>query len=94
MNELVSELIKPPKPKKLAEEIQLRAELSKLRNVAVFDRRVTPIDKEKMVGRWKVIVQELEKRDLPVTGTGKYSRWVEKKWFDAAPHAQRGLANP
>lgn len=39
-------------------------------NVVVSGRRVTPIDKEKVVGRWKVIEAELEKRRLPVTGRG------------------------
>jgi hypothetical protein len=33
-----------------------------------------------MVGRWKVVVRELEKRDLPVTGKGKHGRSVEKSW--------------
>jgi hypothetical protein len=33
------------------------------------------IDKEKAVGRWKVIEEELMKRDLPVTG----SRWQGAK---------------
>jgi hypothetical protein len=48
----------------------------------VFPRRVTPIDKEQMVGRWKIIVQELEKRELPLTGTGDYGASVEKKWVE------------
>lgn len=48
----------------------------------MFPRRVTPIDKEKMVGRWKVIVEELNKRELPVTGTGDYGEAVEKKWIE------------
>ncbi|KAL8303371.1 hypothetical protein RB597_005078 [Gaeumannomyces tritici] len=80
VNDLIKVLITPPKPKKLAEEIESRGELAKLPNVAVYNRRVTPIDKDKMVGRWKVVVQELEKRDLPVTGKGKYGRSVEKSW--------------
>lgn len=53
-----------------------------LSNVRVFPRRVTPIDKEKMVGRWKVIVRELEKRELPVIGTGDYGAPIEKRWVE------------
>lgn len=34
----------------------------------VSGRRETPVDKEKEVGRWKVIVKELEKRQLPIPG--------------------------
>lgn len=37
-------------------------------NVMVSTRRETPVDKEKEVGRWKVIVKELEKRQLPIPG--------------------------
>ncbi|EFX02234.1 hypothetical protein CMQ_2283 [Grosmannia clavigera kw1407] len=77
---LLNVLVRPPKPKKLAEELKADGTLTELPNVAVYGRRVTPIDKHKMVGRWKVIVQELEKRDLPVTGTGKYDKSVERKW--------------
>ncbi len=82
-------MVKPPKPKRLAEEIQSRRDLLSLPNVAVYDRRITPIDKDQMVGRWKVIVKELEKRQLPVTGTGKYGKAVEKKWADAALSLRR-----
>merc|ERR1712230_259947 len=38
-------------------------------NVTVHARRQTPIDREKNVGRWKVIEEELVQRGLPVTGT-------------------------
>lgn len=37
-------------------------------NVMVLPRRETPVDKEKEVGRWKVIEQELIERGLPVLG--------------------------
>lgn len=76
----LSVLVKPPPPKKLAELIELRGELPNLPNVKVYPRRVTPIDKEKMNGRWKVILQELEKRDLPVVGTAGYDKSPELKW--------------
>lgn len=73
-------LVRPPKAKKLAEELAADGVLAGLPNVAVYGRRVTPIDKHKQVGRWKVIVQELEKRGLPVTGTGGHSKSIERRW--------------
>jgi len=76
----LSILVKPPPAKKLAEVIAQKRELLSLPNVTVYPRRVTPIDKEKMVGRWKVIVNELDKRDLPIVGTGGYSKEPERKW--------------
>ena len=62
------------KPKKLAQTEQLQ-QLKGAPNVAVHASRRTPIHKEKAVGRWKVIEEELIARDLPVTG----SRWREAK---------------
>ncbi len=76
---------RPPKARKLAEEIERRRELLELPNVKVFGRRVTPIDKQVWVGRWKVIEDELRKRDLPVTGTGKYGKAKEKEWLMGKP---------
>jgi hypothetical protein len=73
-------LVKPPPPKKLSEVIERKGELLSLPNVKVYPRRVTPIDKEKMVGRWKVIVRELEKRELPVVGMADYGKTPERKW--------------
>jgi hypothetical protein len=43
-------------------------------NVMVLHRRETPVDKEKEVGRWKVIKQELTSRGLPVLGGYAKSR--------------------
>lgn len=60
--------------------MEAQGTLNDLPNVKFYPRRVTPIDKEKMVGRWKLIVRELEKRELPVTGTGGYEKSAEKKW--------------
>ncbi|KEF58864.1 uncharacterized protein A1O9_03707, partial [Exophiala aquamarina CBS 119918] len=37
-------------------------------NVMVLSRRETPVDKEKEVGRWKLIEKELIERGLPVLG--------------------------
>jgi hypothetical protein len=65
---LLSHLIKPPKPRKLKEALQQKEELVKLPNVAVSGKRITPIHKEKQVGRWKIIQKELEERGLPITG--------------------------
>lgn len=79
---LLQQLVAPEKPKKLAELIETKAVFKDLPNVRVYPRRVTPIDKEQMVGRWKLIVKELEKRDLPVLGTGDYGPPVEKKWIE------------
>ena len=41
-----------------------------LSNVVISGRRQTPIDKEKELGRWKVIERTLKERGLPVTGMG------------------------
>ncbi len=79
---LLEHLVEPPKPKKLAELVETKGVFKDLPNVRVFPRRVTPIDKEKMVGRWKIIVNELEKRDLPVIGTGNHGAAIEKKWVE------------
>ncbi len=38
------------------------------RNVMIIPRRETPLDKEKEVGRWKLIEKELSARGLPVWG--------------------------
>lgn len=65
----------------MAEVIESGGDLLNLPNVQVYSRRVTPVDKHKMVGRWKVIVQELEKRGLPATGTGKYDKAKERHYL-------------
>ncbi|WEW59061.1 hypothetical protein PRK78_004529 [Emydomyces testavorans] len=57
-----------PKPAKLAEILISEGKFAALPNVKIFDRRQTPIDHEKEIGRWKVIEEELVKRGLPVTG--------------------------
>lgn len=65
---LLSHIIIPPKPRKLVEALARKEDLVSLPNVSIFAKRVTPIDKEKAVGRWKVIEEELMERGLPVTG--------------------------
>jgi hypothetical protein len=66
--ELLGHLITPPKPRKVIEALALREDLVNLPNVKILSRRVTPIDKEVSVGRWKIIEKELRERGLPVTG--------------------------
>ncbi|KAK7554714.1 hypothetical protein BKA81DRAFT_420574 [Phyllosticta paracitricarpa] len=64
----IKEQLKVMKKEKLAEALKNNPSFDKLSNVKILDRRVTPIDKEKEVGRWKVIEDELLERGLPVTG--------------------------
>lgn len=78
---LVNYLAEPPKAKKLADELENMGVLSDLPNVKVIPRRVTPVDKDKEIGRWKVIQKELQKRGLPVFGNAGYRKAVEKTWI-------------
>lgn len=71
-------LAKKPKPKKLAQSLMADEALKNLPNVKMMDRRYTPIDKEKEVGRWKVIEEELIRQGLPVTG-GHQQAWGRSK---------------
>jgi len=82
IDSFIKQIVEPPKPKKLFELVDTKAVFKDMPNVKVYPRRVTPIDKEQMVGRWKVIVKELKKRDLPLTGTGDHSPPIEKKWVE------------
>ncbi|KAI1775980.1 ribosomal subunit 39S-domain-containing protein [Hypoxylon cercidicola] len=62
---------KPPKPKTVTQEIQeRRQDLVQLPNVFVATKRITRGDREKAVGRFKLIEEELKKRDLPLVGHG------------------------
>ncbi|TKA60543.1 hypothetical protein B0A55_11535, partial [Friedmanniomyces simplex] len=67
------------KPKTLAEAPQMQRIQLNAPNVQVFSSRRTPIHKEMDIGRWKIIEEELVRRDLPVTG----SRWpgAKAKWL-------------
>lgn len=65
---LLSHMMIKPKPKKLADSLLGKDSLVTIPNVEILDRRYTPIDREKEVGRWKVIEKELHRRGLPVTG--------------------------
>jgi len=68
VQDLLAQLIKPAKPAKLAAALAEKEDLLTLPNVSIIKRRVTPIDKERRIGGWKVIESELMARDLPVTG--------------------------
>ncbi|KND86943.1 hypothetical protein TOPH_08420 [Tolypocladium ophioglossoides CBS 100239] len=72
---------KQPKPPKLAQLLSRRSDLQQLPNIKLHSRKIGPIDKEVAVGRWKVIEEELKKRDLPVTGTGGLSKNKERDWL-------------
>ena len=67
---LLTHLVKKPKPRKLADNL-VAGTVAELPNVQVSKRRYGLIDKEKEVGRWKLIKQELERLDLQsVKGRG------------------------
>lgn len=66
--DILGHLATPPKARKLIEALAQKGSLFELPNVRISGRRVTPIDKEKELGRWKVIEEELKNRGLPVTG--------------------------
>lgn len=72
---------KQPKPKKLAEILQEETSFSELSNVKLHSKKIGAIDREVEIGRWKVIEEELKKRDLPVTGTADLPGHKEKKWM-------------
>jgi hypothetical protein len=53
---------------------KLAISLLNLPNVKVSDKRISRVDQEKQIGRWKVIQEELEARSLPLSPVGfKYS---------------------
>ncbi|PQE12552.1 Ribosomal L50 mitochondria protein [Rutstroemia sp. NJR-2017a BBW] len=72
---LLTHIITPPKPKKLVEELNQKNDLVSLPNVTVWSRKITSIDKEQRIGRWKVIEEELKSRNLPVKNI-RHSRIV------------------
>jgi len=79
VGQVLSILVRPEPPKKIFQILEKSGELE-LPNVSVHSRRVTPIDREKSVGRWKVIVQELEERGLPITGHEHLEKHRENRW--------------
>lgn len=80
VNQFLGILVGPPPAKKLVEAIERKGDLLQLPNVRVHSRRVTPIDKEIEVGRWKLIREELEKRSLPLTGHKHLEPHRELSW--------------
>lgn len=81
MRDVLTTLFQQRKPSSLADELLAKPEVTKLPNVRVHSRKVGPIDKEIEIGRWKVIEEELKKRDLPVTGTDNLSGNKEREWM-------------
>merc|ERR1712225_226795 len=65
---LLKLLVIPPKPRKVVDALSQKEDLITLPNVSIYPKRITPIDKERSLGRWKVIEKELEEKGLPITG--------------------------
>lgn len=68
VGQLLERIVVPPKPKTLVESIQRQAKLQKMPNVRVHEKRRSYIDRDRDVGRWKVIEYALYERGLPITG--------------------------
>lgn len=60
-----------PKAEKLADALLKKKDLVNLPNVHIMARRETPIDKDKRLGRWKVIEAELQRKGLPVLSNSR-----------------------
>lgn len=68
---ILSVVQQPPKAQTLVQEIEVRRpELLSIPNITFAAKRVTRGDKDKSVGRFKVIEEEFRKRDLPLKGHG------------------------
>ena len=63
-------ILTKPKPKKLSFALLANEELMANRNIQVRGGRQTPVHKDRAVGRWKLIENELVNRGLPVFGHG------------------------
>jgi hypothetical protein len=57
-----------PRPKNLYEKLIEKEGLTGQSNLMILPRRETPVDKEKEIGRWKLIEKELREKGLPVLG--------------------------
>ncbi|KAF2167057.1 hypothetical protein M409DRAFT_22493 [Zasmidium cellare ATCC 36951] len=68
LTDLYNALMIKEKPKKLTQDPKLEP-LKAMGNVQVHATRRTPVHKDKEVGRWKIIEDELKLRNLPVFGT-------------------------
>ena len=63
-----------PKPSKIA-EILAKSQIGACQgNLMILGRKETSIDREKELGRWKVIEAELRSRGLPVLGKLQVTR--------------------
>ncbi|KAK7754558.1 hypothetical protein SLS62_003579 [Diatrype stigma] len=80
---LLAVLQKPPKPQTLSDELAKRqpALAQELPNVAFAAKRVTRGDRERAVGRFKLIEEEFKKRDLPLDGHGYAQKNKERSWL-------------
>lgn len=63
---LFETLVIPQKKPKLAEGLLANEELASLPNVRISGKRIGEITRETEIGRWKVIKEELLRRNLPL----------------------------
>lgn len=81
LNDLVQVLLEAqkPKPKGTHDSLIANEELMAQRNVKISGRKIGPVDREREIGRWKVIEKALEERGLPVLGRadGMQNPWVK-----------------
>ncbi|KAK3112523.1 hypothetical protein LTR53_011130 [Teratosphaeriaceae sp. CCFEE 6253] len=73
--EIVRHLSTKEKAKKLVQEPRMQRLNRTAPNVQISGSRQTSIDREKKIGRWKIIEEELVRRQLPVTGHNFTGRW-------------------
>ncbi|PHH66490.1 hypothetical protein CDD81_6965 [Ophiocordyceps australis] len=78
---LMTLVAKKAAPEKLADELKRRGDLKQLANVKVHKTKLGLIEKEVALGRWKIIRQELRKRDLPIIGRSVLPQNKERKWM-------------
>lgn len=57
------------------------------RNVKISGRKIGPVDREREIGRWKVIEKALEERGLPVLGRAD---GMQNPWVKDQRNAQQG----
>lgn len=75
LHDLCAAYRKTEAPKKLAQEPKVQKMKVELANVTWHDSKRTMIQKEKDVGRWKIIEEALADANLPSTG----SRWKQAR---------------
>ncbi|KAF2097891.1 hypothetical protein NA57DRAFT_76691 [Rhizodiscina lignyota] len=66
---LLAALTTTPKDIKVVDSLAEDRRLKGLDNVTIYGQRLTAMDKDQQLGRWKVIEQELERRGLPIFGS-------------------------